>query len=121
MDEEREILRKALLEGKDVDMGKKKRASPAEKYKHISQTRGDRGVFELDEIVELLHSEKISDLAVIRIPAERKYADYMIIGTANSNRHMRTVASLVVSVFKKKMWLSDVVPRVEGAQARIIK
>ena len=70
----------------------------------------------VEEIVELLNNEKIADLAVIKIPAERKYADHMVIGTANSDRHLRTVSSLIVSVFKRKMWLSDPVPRVEGAQ-----
>ena len=116
IDEEREILRKAYLEGKTIDIGKRKKTSPAEKYSYMSKTRGERGVFELEEIVELLNNEKIVDLAVIKIPAERKYADHMVIGTANSDRHLRTVSSLIVSVFKRKMWLSDPVPRVEGAQ-----
>ena len=115
IDEEREILRKAYLEGKEVDFGKRKKTSPAVKYKHL-KGRGERGVFELHEIVELLRNEKVSDLAVISIPAERQYADYMIVGTASSERHIRTVCSLIVSVFKQKMWLSDPVPRIEGMQ-----
>jgi len=115
IDEEREILRKAFAEGKEVDFGKRKKTSPAVKYKHL-KGRGERGVFELHEIVELLRNEKVSDLAVISIPADRQYADYMLVGTASSKRHIRTVCSLIVSVFKQKMWLSDPVPRIEGMQ-----
>ena len=109
-------MRKAYLEGKEVVFGKRKKTSPAEKYKYLTQTRGERGVFEISEIVELLNNEKVSDLAVVRIPAERQYADFMVIGTANSPRHLRTVSSLIVSVFKRKMWLSDPVPRIEGQE-----
>lgn len=118
IDEEREILRKAYLEGKELEIDKRKKTSPAEKYKYLSRTRGERGVFEIAEIVELLSNERIADVAVIKIPEERKYADFMVIGTANSDRHLRTVASLIVSVFKRKMWLSDPVPRIEGHQEK---
>ena len=69
-------------------------------------------------VVELLSNERIEDVVVIRIPEERKYVDFMVIGTANSDRHLRTVASLIVSVFKRKMWLSDPVPRIEGHQEK---
>ena len=53
IDEEREILRKAYLEGKELEIDKRKKTSPAEKYKYLSRTRGERGVFEIAEIVEL--------------------------------------------------------------------
>ena len=116
IDEERAILRKAYLEGKEVPSDKRKKSSPAEKYPHLAKIkdRGDRGVFELPEILELLENEKIDDLAVISISPERQYADYMVIGTASSARHLRTVSSLIISVYKRKMWDWDPVPRVEG-------
>ena len=114
IDEEREMLRKAYLEGKELTMGKRKKTSPAEKYKYLGTKRGERGVFELEEIVELLTSERVADLAVIRIPAERKYADYMVVGPASSSRHNTTVSNLIVSVYKRKMWEWDPVPRIEG-------
>ena len=118
IDEEREILRKAYREGKELEIDKRKKTSPAEKYKYLGRSRGERGVFEIAEIVELLSNERIADVAVIKIPEERQYADFMVIGTANSDRHLRTVASLIVSVFKRKMWLSDPVPRIEGHQEK---
>ena len=118
IDEEREILRKAYLEGKEVPSDKRKKSSPAEKYPHLSRirARADRGVFDLEDIMELLEGEKISDIAVIKIAPERQYADYMVVGTANSDRHLRTVSSLIVSVYKRRMWEWDPVPRVEGSQ-----
>ena len=118
IDEEREILRKAYLDGKELEIDKRKKTSPAEKYKYLSRTRGERGVFEIAEIVELLSNERIADVAVIKIPEERKYVDFMVIGTANGDRHLRTVGSLIVSVFKRKRWLSDPVPRIEGHQEK---
>ena len=78
--------------------------------------RGDRGVFKLSEIMEVLEGEKIGDIAVMEIPPERQYADHMVVGTANSERHLRTVSSLIISVYKRKMWEWDPVPRVEGYQ-----
>ena len=118
IDEERAILRKAYLEGKEVPSDKRKKSSPAEKYPHLAKIkdRGDRGVFELPEILELLENEKIDDLAVISISPERQYADYMVIGTATSDRHLRTACSLILSVYKRRMWEWDPVPRVEGSQ-----
>ena len=116
IDEEREILRKAYLEGREIIPDKRKKSSPAEKYPHIAKIkdRGERGVFELHEITELLESEKIDDIAVIEISPERQYADYMVIGTANSARHLQTVSTLIISVYKRKMWEWDPVPRIEG-------
>ena len=118
VDEEREILRKAYLEGKEVPSDKRKKSSPAEKYPHLSRirARAERGVFDLEDIMELLEGEKITDIAVIKISPERQYADFMVIGTANSDRHLRTVCSLIVSVYKRRMWEWDPVPRVEGSQ-----
>lgn len=114
VDEEREIMRKAYLEGKPLVTDKKSKPSQAEKYRHLLGTRGARGVFEISELVSLLKSERIGDIAVIKIPAYKKYADYMVVGTARSTRHLRTVSSLILSVYKKKRLPSDPVPAREG-------
>jgi len=114
IDEEREIMRKAYLEGKPVQLDKKAKPSQAEKYSHLAHKRGERGVFDIEELVEVLKAEKILDVAVITIPASRQYADYMVVGTARNTRHLRTVSSLIVSLFKKKRFPEDVVPKREG-------
>jgi len=114
VDEEREIMRKAYIAGKPLQTDKKSKPSPAEKYKHLANQRGERGVFEVAELVDILEAEKMGDLAVIRIPASRQYADYMVVGTARNTRHLRTVSSLVISLFKQKRLPSDNIPKKEG-------
>lgn len=114
IDEERDIMRKAYLEGKPLQTDKKSKPSQAEKYKHLAHKRGERGVFEVGELVEVLQNERILDVAVISIPASRQYADYMVIGTARSTRHLRTVSSLLVSLYKSKRLPSDMIPKREG-------
>merc|ERR1719228_1834058 len=114
IDEERDIMRKAYLEGKPLQTDKKSKPSQAEKYKHLAHKRGERGVFEVGELVEVLQAERILDLAVISIPASRQYADYMVVGTARSTRHLRTVSSLLVSLYKSKRLPSDMIPKREG-------
>jgi len=114
VDEEREIMRKAYLEGKPLQTDKKTKPSQAEKYKHLAHKRGERGVFEVAELAALLKAEKIGDLAVIEIPPIRQYADFMVVGTAKSTRHLRTVSSLVVSLYKQKRLPTDPIPKREG-------
>jgi len=114
VDEEREIMEKAYAEGKPLETYKKVKSSPALKYKHLADKRGDRGVFEVPELLKLLKAEKILDLAVMTIPASMNYADFMVVGTARSTRHLRTVTALVVSVFKQKRLETDPIPRREG-------
>lgn len=42
---------------------------------------GKTGVFDIGELVELLHEEKAEETVVITIPPEMDYADYMLIVT----------------------------------------
>ena len=94
IDEEREIMRKAYLEGKPMHLDKKAKPSQAEKYRHLANKRGERGVFDIEELVEVLKDEKILDVAVITIPASRQYADFMVVGTARNTRHLRFSSSV---------------------------
>ena len=56
------------------------------------------------------------DLTVISVPPEKQYADYLVVGTASSGRHLRVVSSLLLSLYKKKMHSKDRVPRLEGQE-----
>jgi len=114
IDEEREIMRKAYLDGKPIQRDKKAKPSQAEKYSHLAIKRGERGVFDVEDLVNVLKDEKVLDVAVITIPASRQYADYMVVGTARNTRHLRTVSSLIVSLYKKKRYPEDAVPKREG-------
>merc|ERR1719331_2532188 len=115
VDEEREAIRRAIEEGREVDFDKGRKPTPGEKYSRQLKGRGLRGVFDLDELVNILREEKLRDIVVIRVPEERQYCDFMIIATGRNTRHVSVVSSVVLSVYKSKMALSDPVPRREGA------
>jgi len=81
----------------------------------INLERGKQGVFELDELVELLKSENAEDLCVIALPREIKYADHMVIVTARSPKHMLALGTFVRKRFKMKdLKRTDIIPKLEG-------
>merc|ERR1712037_786763 len=115
VDEEREAIRRAIEEGREVYFDKGRKPTPGEKYSRQLKGRGLRGVFDLDELVNILREEKLRDIVVIRVPEERQYCDFMIIATGRNTRHVSVVSSVILSVYKSKMASSDPVPRREGA------
>ena len=52
----------------------------------------------MDYVTKLLNDEKVMDLCCIQIPKEINYADYMVIGTCYSIKHLN---STFVSINKK--------------------
>ena len=75
------------------------------------QGRGERGVFDLEELVDILKGEKVAknsfwtfltiwplpqlrDIVVIRVPEERQYCDFMIVATGRNTRHVKWVSLL---------------------------
>ncbi|OTF73721.1 hypothetical protein BLA29_013862 [Euroglyphus maynei] len=60
------------------------------KREHLKNlTRGRTGVFDLNEMIDLLREENLQDIVVIKVPKSLKYCDYMIICTAMSKRHLK--------------------------------
>jgi len=116
VDEEREAMRRAIEEGREIDFDKGRKPTPGEKYSRQLKGRGLRGVFDLEELVNILKEEKLRDVVVIRVPEERQYCDFMVIATGRNSRHVSVVSSVVLSVYKSKMAPSDPVPRREGAE-----
>ena len=57
--------------------------------KTFELSRGRDGVFDLNEMIELLREENLQDIVVIKVPKVLKYCDYMIICTAMSKRHLK--------------------------------
>jgi ribosomal silencing factor RsfS len=95
----------------------------------LPQGRGDRGVFEVGELVAILRQEKVAralcgpctalqlrDVVVVRVPEERQYCDHLVIATGRNNRHIAVVSTIILSVFKSRMLSSDKVPEREGGQ-----
>lgn len=77
------------------------------RLKSISRERGIEGVFDLGELVNILKQEKMKDIAVITIPEELKYADYLVIVSAMSERHLIAVNEFLLKVYKWKKHKSD--------------
>jgi len=105
VEEERRLLLEAQDKGEEIKRDKRKKSNT--KYGDIAMTRGKEGVFDLHEIVQVLKDEKLEDLAVIRIPKERVYADYFVIGTGRNARHIYVISQIILKLYKSKAALSD--------------
>jgi len=116
VDEERDMVRRAMEEGTQIQEDKRRKPPPGAKYHTSHEGRGTRGVYEVHELVDVLRKEKVRDLVVIRIPEERQYCDYMVIGTGRNARHISVISTLILSLYKHKMSQTDRPPFREGAQ-----
>ena len=75
------------------------------------------GVFDVEELTDLLREERAGDVCVIKIPKEMDYADHMILVTAKSPKHMFALATFVRRRFKhKRLKATDILPRIEGTE-----
>ncbi|XP_054707801.1 uncharacterized protein LOC129217512 isoform X2 [Uloborus diversus] len=76
--------------------------------------RGVHGVFDIEELVDVLRQERVSDIAVISIPRELHYADYLVLVTSKSPRHSKAVTELINKLYKKKKNIKDPFIIIEG-------
>jgi ribosome silencing factor RsfS/YbeB/iojap len=88
--------------------------SPLNRALKLNLTRGETGVFDVEEVVELLNMEKMRDVAVIKIPAQLQYCDYMILASAISSRHLDAVTQYFKKMYKVKKDKNDPVLIIEG-------
>jgi ribosome silencing factor RsfS/YbeB/iojap len=56
---------------------------------------------DLDFLISLLRNESVQDICCIKIPEEINYADYMIIGTCLSVKHLNSVFKIVNKKYKQ--------------------
>lgn len=52
--------------------------------------------FDIDMLVSLLRQENARDICVIKVPPEMKYADYFVIASGTSTRHLHAVVHYIV-------------------------
>ncbi|XP_078277705.1 mitochondrial assembly of ribosomal large subunit protein 1 isoform X2 [Rhinoraja longicauda] len=57
-------------------------------------------VFNIDVLVALLRQENANEICVIKLPTEIKYADYFIVASGTSARHLQAMAQYAVKVHK---------------------
>lgn len=75
---------------------------------------GQHGVFDVQQLVDLLQSDGALDVFVAKLPEDIKYAEHIVVVTGRSGRHRKALAQLVRRVFKKKRLPTDQIPRIEG-------
>ncbi|KRT80144.1 hypothetical protein AMK59_8235, partial [Oryctes borbonicus] len=87
-------------------------------FEGLNLERGTTGVFEIEDLVEVLERENSQDIFVAALPEHLEYVDYICIVTAKSYRHMQAVAEFVKKVYKRKRNENDIIPRIEGESSR---
>lgn len=76
---------------------------------------GVRGVFDIQDLVDVLRRDNAIDICVCEVPSVLKYVDYICIVTARSPRHMTAISEFVRKIFKMKRSKKDLIPRIEGS------
>ncbi|VVC90334.1 mitochondrial assembly of ribosomal large subunit protein 1 [Leptidea sinapis] len=86
----------------------------SDEFDGINLKRGTNGVFEIEDLVELLQRENSRDIFVASVPRELNYVQYICVVSAKSKRHLIALAEFVRKVYKKKCHKSDYIPKIEG-------
>ncbi|XP_038216601.1 uncharacterized protein LOC119835668 [Zerene cesonia] len=86
----------------------------SDEFDGINLERGKNGVFDIEDLVEILQRENSKDIFVATVPKEINYVDYICVVSAKSKRHIFALAEFVRKVYKKKCNKSDHIPRLEG-------
>ncbi|XP_014681252.1 PREDICTED: uncharacterized protein LOC106821103 isoform X2 [Priapulus caudatus] len=73
----------------------------------LRHKRGERGVFDIDDLVVELQKENARDICVIQVPAEKNYCDYLVIVSGLSPRHLRAMAEAFTIQYKQRRWARD--------------
>ncbi|XP_036992188.2 mitochondrial assembly of ribosomal large subunit protein 1 [Artibeus jamaicensis] len=70
--------------------------------------------FDIDMLVSLLRQENARDICVIKVPPEMKYADYFVIVSGTSTRHLHAVVHYIVKTYKFLKCKSEPHVKIEG-------
>jgi ribosomal silencing factor RsfS len=63
---------------------------------------GKSGVFDLEDILQILRDERLRDICVIEIPPEQQYARYLILATTFSARHLKSTSEYINKLVRNK-------------------
>lgn len=83
------------------------RKKPQQRAETLATKRGVHGVFDVEELVEALRSEKLTDISVVRMPQHAHYCDYLVLATTKSVRHMQSVVQFLRKLYKLKKSAAD--------------
>lgn len=75
---------------------------------------GLNGVFDIEDLVDVVKKENAFHIFVAKVPPEINYVDYICLINGKSQKHMQALAQFVCRVYKKKRKEGDIIPRIEG-------
>lgn len=87
-------------------------------YEGLNTKRGLNGVFEIEDLVDVLRKENGEDIFVAKIPKNIKYADYICVVSGRSTRHLQALGQFVRHMYKVKRDLDDQIPKLEGSNSK---
>ncbi|CRK95911.1 CLUMA_CG009357, isoform A [Clunio marinus] len=109
IEEERKILEENEIEEEE---------QYSSAFEGINLNRGITGVFDIQDLVEVLRKENARDLFVVKVPSEIKYVDYICLVTGFSYRHMLGMAHFARKCYKMKRGPGDIIPKIEGEKSK---
>lgn len=86
-------------------------------HKYFIFTGGQNGVFEIEDLVDLLQRENSKNIFVATVSKDINYVEYICVVSARSNRHLLALAEFVRKVYKRKCHKNDHIPRIEGKKS----
>ncbi|KAL0119611.1 hypothetical protein PUN28_007805 [Cardiocondyla obscurior] len=87
-------------------------------YVGINLNRGVTGVFDIEDLVQLLERDKAKNIFVASVPKEYAYVDYIVVASGNSQKHMNALIAFVRKIYKLKKHTTDPIPRTEGKNCK---
>jgi len=79
---------------------------------------GVTGVFDIEQLIELLERDKAKNIFVASVPKEYAYVDYIVIVTGSSQKHMNALATFVRKIYKLKRHRNELIPKIEGENSK---
>lgn len=73
----------------------------------LQQKRGESGVFDIDDLVVQLQKENARDICVIHVPPSIQYANYIVVCSGLSVRHLRAISENLSTQYKQQRWKED--------------
>nr|CAH7729833.1 unnamed protein product [Callosobruchus chinensis] len=87
-------------------------------FEGLNLERGTTGVYDIEDLVEVLKRENAIDIFVAKVPDEIKYVNYICVVSGKSQRHMQALIQFVRRVYKQKRHQTDLVPKAEGEMSK---
>ncbi|XP_076243467.1 ribosomal silencing factor RsfS-like protein, 312 isoform X1 [Calliopsis andreniformis] len=87
-------------------------------YEGLNLERGETGVFEIEDLVQLLRKDNAINIFVVSLPSDRAYVDYIVVVTGKSQKHMKALAAFVRKVYKLKKHTADPSVKIEGEASK---